>query len=131
MSETAESNIPAQPPRPNLPVRWSLVALSTIIVAVAGWLLLEWMFPEPPNMYRAAAELNDLIHRDPRFAEVGALCMAGKSVIVIAPDDLPPETKADLERFVRETGKIPKEGVRYLPMPPEHAAASPRAPTAR
>ncbi len=109
----------------NRPVRWGRVVLAAVFAAAAGWWLLNWIVPEPPNFYRVAGELNDLIHRDPRFAEVGALCMAGKSVIVVAPDDLPPETKADLERFVRETAKIPKEGVRYLPVPSKHA------PTAR
>jgi len=97
--------------------RW----IPVVIVAVVGAALIGfclWLFPyptEPPEAYGQAADLNALLHRDPRFSEASAACAGGRSVFVLAPDSLSPQIKLQLEDFVRQHAKSPNTPVRYIP----------------
>jgi hypothetical protein len=70
--------------------------------------------PEPLNPYQQAAELDALIHRDPRFAEVTAQA-SYPGVIVLVTGQLSDDTRSDLERFVREHAPHLDTPIRYFP----------------
>lgn len=70
--------------------------------------------PEPPNAYAQAAALDAIIHQDPRFVEVRAMCAGGRSTIVLASEELPGDARAALEKLVRERTLNPNTDVRYV-----------------
>jgi hypothetical protein len=104
--------------QPNHRSRSLAAVLLATVAAAATWLCFHFFTsPAPqPNAYGQAAELDALLHRDSRFSEVSALCAAGASIIVIAPDTLPPKAKSDLEHFVHRHAAIPNTPVRYIPV---------------
>jgi len=104
--------------------RLAVALLSFVIFASLASVIYLLARPEPPNPYRQAAELDALIHRDPRFAELTAQC-AYPGVVVFVTGQLPDDAKSDLERFVREQAPHPDTPIRYFLTDAEFNQAAP------
>lgn len=101
------------PPPPTNRYRFWMI-LFVVVSAVALGCLVSVM-QRVPSAYDRAADLQQSIRQDPRFSEVHAVCAAGKSIIVIAPDSLSPESKAALEYLVQRSAPNLQVPVRYFP----------------
>ena len=107
-----------QPKHPAGIRRFALAFLFAVTLGSGTFIAYRFTRPEPPNPYAQAAELDAVIHQDPRFAEVHAEC-AYPSVVVFVTGQLSDEAHSDLEQLVRQHAPRPDTPIRNLLTEPE------------
>ena len=106
-----------------------VIVYSILGLIAVGALYTTWSRHHTAKLcHEVAARLGQVIHADPRFADVRIDITMDRYVTVFAPDALPSATKADLERIVAEQGKPLHVHVAYLtPSPISRAESSNKA----
>ena len=104
-----------QPKRYSAIRRFLLVFLFAVTLGSIIFMTYCLTRPEPPNAYAQAAALDAIIHQDSRFVNVRAMCAGGNSTIVLAPEELPNDARASLEKIVHERTLNPRTEVHYIP----------------